>query len=48
MKCLKLKFLYFFLIINLVLNDTTQNIHCYTNLECLDTGCCHDNKCTKS
>ena len=48
MKCLRLNFLYFFLIINFVLNDTTQIIHCYTNLECLDTGCCHDNKCTKA
>ena len=34
------------IIINHVLNNRTTYLYCHTNLECLDTGCCHDNRCT--
>ncbi len=32
--------------INQVLNNRTTYLYCHTNLECLDTGCCHDSRCT--
>jgi hypothetical protein len=45
---MKLIILLLFLLskINRVLND--KSTYCYTNLECLDTGCCHDHFCAKS
>ena len=29
-----------------VLNARISTLHCYTNLECLETGCCHGNECS--
>ena len=29
-----------------VLNARISTLYCYTNLECLETGCCHDNECS--
>ena len=34
--------------INQVLNDFMTKIHCYTNLECLETGCCHESICSSA
>ena len=38
-------FFYFILILNQLLNAITST-HCYTNLECLETGCCHNDICS--
>ena len=36
------------IIINQVSNNRTSYLYCHTNLECLDTGCCHDSRCTSA
>ena len=42
-------FLYFIiLIINQISDAITEINRCETNLECLDTGCCHNNECSSS
>ncbi len=50
MKYKSFTILLFFIIsnINKALNTTTSTTHCYTNLECLDTGCCHNEKCSSA
>ena len=50
MKNCRYKIILFFIItkIEYVLNDIITQIHCYTNLECLETGCCHDNQCSSA
>ena len=50
MKIYRFNIILFFIItkINNVLNDIASQNYCYTNLECLETGCCNNNKCSSA
>ena len=40
-----MKNIFLILILFTLLNQIISETECNTNFECLDTGCCHDNKC---
>ena len=37
----------FFVLIIILIIEKTYEIKCTTNFDCVDTGCCHNNKCDK-
>ena len=43
---IKIKFI-FIVLLTLLIPIISQN-RCYTNLECIETGCCHEEKCDES
>ena len=47
MKFFRLNILFFLFIskINQILNAPISYTYCHTNLECLETGCCHNDRC---
>ena len=43
-----MKNVFLIVILSISLNKVISQTQCNTNLECLDTGCCHDHICSKA
>ena len=43
-----MKNIFLIIILLITINKIISQTQCNTNLECLDTGCCHDNICDKA